>query len=435
MGKANLPNGPRSALSQIFHMRDPFPLMLALARDYQDPVTCPILGQSPIVITWSPEGLRTIFSADPDTYAPGTNEALAVMVGRGSIFLKSGADHKRARKLLTPPFHGDRMRAYGALMRETAERWARGLEPGKSAPILPIAQGITLDVIIEAIFGERDPAKITALHDDILGIVEAFNPVIATFRFTQREFGGFGPWAKFRRRAEAIDAKMLGLVAEKQKKPGEDILSMLIATRDEEGEGIPEREILDQLLTFVVAGHETTSTTLAWAFYELHRSPSALARLREEIGDRKSPDELTKLPYLAAVCNETLRMHPPVPIVTRKLQKELTLRGYTLPEGTVVGAGVYNAHHNEENFDKPFEFRPERFIEKSYTPFQFLPFGGGARRCLGASFAMYELQIVLATLLSQGNFELDEPKPVRNAFRIGTYGPETGVRLKFLGAG
>ena len=434
MGKANLPKGPRSALPQLLHLRDPFPFMIELAREYSEPLTCPILGGDDIVLTWSPEGIRTIFSADPATFAPGANEALAVMVGKGSIFLKSGDDHKRARKLLAPPFHGERMRAYGALMRETAARWTQKLEVGKSGAILPSLQGITLDIIIEAIFGERDPARIEALHHDILAIVEAFNPVIATFRFAQREFGGFGPWAKFRRRAEALEKRMRGLVEEKRDKPGDDILSLLVATRDEDGAAMPEQELFDQLITFVVAGHETTSTTLAWALYELYRNKSALARLREEISGKTSPEEITRLPFLAAVCNETLRMHPPVPIVMRKLARELTLAGYTLPVGTTVAAGVYNAHHLESNFEKPFEFRPERFLDKSYTPFQFLPFGGGARRCLGAAFAMYELEIVLATLLGQGSFRLDEPKPVRNAFRIGTYGPETGVRMTFLGA-
>lgn len=428
-----LPNGPSSALPQLLHLQDPFPYMLALSRTYSDPMTCPILGGPPIVITWSPEGIRAIFSADPETFAPGANEALAVIVGRGSIFLKSGAEHKRARKLLAPPFHGDRMRTYGALMRDAALRWGRMLEIGKSGPILPIAQGITRDIIIEAIFGERDPERVKALHHDILAIVEAFHPVIAAFRFAQREFGGFGPWAKFRRRAEALEGRLKSLVEAKRDNPGEDILSMLLAVRDDDGAPMPERELFEQLVTFVIAGHETTATSLSWAFYELHRSPATLAKLREEIAGKTSPEELTKLPYLAAVCHETLRMHPPVPLISRKLARELSVGEYSLPAGTLVAASAYNAHFLESNFESPHEFKPERFVGKTYSPFQFLPFGGGARRCLGAAFATYEMQIVLATLLSLGEFVLHERKPVKNAFRIGTYGPATGVRLAFLG--
>jgi cytochrome P450 len=192
---------------------------------------------------------------------------------------------------------------------------------------------------------------------------------------------------------------------------------------------MPEREVLEQLLTFVVAGHETTATSLAWAMYELHRRPETLAKLRDEVGAESAPDALAKLPYLDAVCSETLRMHPPVPLVTRKLLGEFTLGPHTLPAGTVVGVGVYNAHNRAETFEAPSEFRPERFIQRTYSPFEYCPFGGGARRCLGAAFAMYELKVVLATLVSHGTFRLDEPAPVRHAFRIGTYGPETGVRM------
>lgn len=278
-------------------------------------------------------------------------------MGKGSLFMKSGEDHKRTRKLLMPPFHGERMRAYGFLMRETALRWAQKMEVGRSAPILPTTQGITLGIIIEAIFGERDPERVSLLHSDILAIVEAFSPVIATFSFAQREFGGFGPWARF------------------------------------------------------------------------HRAPEALARLREEIRGKSAPEEIARLPFLDAVISESLRMHPPVPVVTRRLVRPMDLSGYALPEGSTVGVGVFNAHHREETFARPFEVRPERFIERTYSPFEYLPFGGGARRCLGAAFASYEQKVALAAILAHGALWLDEPRPVRNAFRIGTYGPETGVRM------
>lgn len=427
-----LPPGPRTALAQLPYMQDPFPYMLKLAAEFSDPVTCPILGGPPMVLTWSPEGLRALFTADPATFSPGSSEALAIIVGRGSLFLKSGEEHKRARKLLLPPFHGERMRAYGALMRETSQRWLERAPVGEAAPMLPTAQGITLDIIIEAIFGERDPERITALHRDILATVAAFNPIIAMFPAAQREFGGFGPWAKFKRRSEALNARMLALMEEKRQTPGEDILSLLVSARYDDGEPLPDQEVLEQLLTFVIAGHETTATSLSWAFYELLRAPEALERLSAEIAGVDTPEALTKLPFLDAVASETLRMHPPVPVVLRKLNRSLELGGYTLPEGTSVGAAVYTAHCREESFPEPMRFRPERFLERHFSPFEFLPFGGGARRCLGAAFASTELRIALATLLQGGQWQLAEPKPVTNAFRIGTYGPKTGVRVKLL---
>jgi len=430
-----LPPGPRSALSQLFHMNDPLPLLVDLGRTHGDPFTCPILGAEPMVLTWGPEGARTIFSADPATFAPGTSEALSVIVGKGSLFLASGDAHKRARKLLMPPFHGERMKAYSALMCSAARRWAATLRAGTSGPILPTAQGITLDVIIEAIFGARDQAEIDQLHGEILGLVAAFNPLIATFRFLQRDFGGLGPWAKFQKSAGALKQHMLQLIERKKITPGEDILSLLLAARDEEGGSLSSEEIIDQLLTFVVAGHETTSTSLAWALYELLRAPASLDRLQTDLaslGPDPSPEALARLPFLEAVCNETLRLHPPVPIVPRKLSRPLTLCGHDLPAGTTVGVALYLAHMREETFSDPLSFRPERFIERTFTPFELMPFGGGARRCLGAAFAMHEMKLVLGTLLAARRFRLDEPKPVKNAFRIGTYGPATGVRVSLV---
>jgi cytochrome P450 len=433
-----LPPGPRSALPQLRHMRDPFPYMVALAREFGDTITVPILGAEPIVCTADPTEIRAIFSADPLTFASATHEAISVILGRGSIFLQAGEPHRRTRKLLMPAFHGERVRGYASRMQQATVRWSASLPRDRVAPILPVAQGITLDVIIEAIFGEQDPARVRALHEGILGVVESFNPLIATFAALQREFFGLGPWAKFRRKAEALEATMRALIALKRDAPGDDVLSLLVAARDEEAKALSEREIIEQLLTFVVAGHETTATSVAWAVYELLRAPDALATLTRELDEARggaaipSAESLVNLRYLRAVCDETLRMHPPVPLVQRRCAKPLTLGAHELPAGTMVAANAFAAHHREAVFAEPFAFRPERFIEKSYTPFEYLPFGGGHRRCLGAAFAGYELAVVLGTLLSSQRFELAEPAPVRNAFRIGTYGPETGVRVRAL---
>lgn len=435
MTRPALPKGPRTALSQLFNFRDPFPMMLAYGRDYGDPFTCPILGGEPMVLTWDPAGAKAIFSADPDTFVPSPNEGIALLLGRGSLLLMSGEQHRRARKLLVPPFHGERMRAYGEMMQGAARRWARTWTPGKSFPVLETMQGITLDVIIEAIFGVQDPDEIKQLHAEILAVVESFSPLPLIFKFLRNEFGGVGPWAKFHRHARAMQAHTKRLIETKRQNPGQDILSLLLAVRDEAGESLSEQEILEQLLTFVVAGHETTATTLAWALYELHRSPAALARLQSDIGAlgaTPAPEALSRLPYLEAVINETMRLHLPIPIVQRRLVRDFELKGHALPAGTMVGVAPYLAHHREETFAEPFTFRPERFEERTYSPFEFMPFGGGARRCIGAAFASYEMKLVLATLLGTGPLRLDEKEPVRNAFRIATFGPETGIRMTLL---
>lgn len=433
---STLPHGPRSSLPQLRHMSDPFPYMIEIAREYGDRATVPILGVGPLVTLADPEGIRALFSADSSSFGMATNEALAVILGRGSIFLQQGVEHRRTRKLLMPAFHGERVRNYGAIMQRCALRWTETFALDAAAPILPTAQGITLDVIIEAIFGEQDRERVRALHDGILAVVESFNPMIATFKALQREFFGMGPWARFRRKAESLEALMLALIAQKRGAGGDDVLSLLVNAKDEEGDSLGDREILEQLLTFVVAGHETTATSLAWAVYELHRNGESLAKLQDELdrarGDQPvaSPEALVKLPYLRAACDEVLRLHPPVPMIQRKLVKPLTVGELELPAGTLVAANAYGAHIRESVFAEPFAFRPERFIERQFSPFEYLPWGGGFRRCLGAAFAGYELQVVLGTMLSIARFELREPKPVAHAFRIGTYGPATGVRVR-----
>jgi cytochrome P450 len=324
------------------------------------------------------------------------------------------------------------MRAYGDSMRAAARRWAERIPRGTSTPILDTCQGITLDIIIEAIFGERDPAKVTDLHAGILALVASFNPLLGVFKFLQRDFFGLGPWVKFQACAKALHERIDALIALRRSTPGDDILSMLLAVRDDQGAPLSDQEVHEQLVTFIVAGHETTATTLAWAMDHLHRAPDTLATLRAELATASSPDALARLPYLDAVWQETLRLHPPVPVVSRKLTREFVLKGHALPAGTTVGFAVYMAHLRPEVFPEPKAFKPERFVQRAYSPFEYAPFGGGARRCLGAAFAAYELKIVLATLLEGRSFRLDEPAPVRSAFRIGTYGPETGVRMTLL---
>jgi len=429
-----LPKGPKSALPQLFHLKDPFPYMDRLLERYSSPMTCPLLGQAPMVITWDPEGIEAVLSAPPDTFGSGTAEALATLIGKGSLFLMSGERHKRARKLLMPPFHGERMRSYAGVIQQATLRWLDKRALGVSGAILPLAQGITLDVIVEAVFGERDPDRVASLHEGILGLVRAFNPLVATWRPLQRDFGGLGPWAKLQRRAAGVRAAIDRLLIEKRAQPGADILSLLLAARDENDQALSDSDIYEQLLTFVVAGHETTATTLSWALYELHRHPSELDELKAELRGAlgSGPEALAALPYLDAVVSETLRRHPPVPIVPRRALREFRLGQYELAAGQSVGLGVYMCHSDPKNYPEPRAFLPERFVGKSRSPFLYLPFGGGARRCLGAAFANYELKVALGTLLERATFSLDEPKPVANAFRIGTFGPDTGIRMTRL---
>jgi cytochrome P450 len=262
--------------------------------------------------------------------------------------------------------------------------------------------------------------------------------MLALLRPLQREFGGFGPFARFRRRKRAFDALVFEELAQRRRaaSDGPDILHMMMAARRGDGSAMTDDELRDQLFFLLLAGHETSAVSLAWALYELHRCPAALDRLLAEIdalGPDPAPDALAALPYLDAVCQETLRIHPLLGFVPRLLRRTFELGGYRLPSGVQVGVGIGLVHGREDLYPEPSRFRPERFLERKFSPFEFLPFGGGARRCLGAAFALYEMKIVLALILHYHRLTLLEAGPVRHVMRNGPLGTGTGIRMRLDG--
>jgi cytochrome P450 len=420
------------AMAQV--LLDPTVSLSQLVRKYGDPFSFPTtFGR--MVVAVAPEGNKTILTADPDSLVPSAGDSLD-FIFKKSMLLTYGEEHKRARKLLMPPFHGARMRAYGNLMRATAKRWAETWQPGKPFKMIDTTQAITLDVIIEAVFGVSGDERVQKFRQGILALFGGFSPLLF-FKATRRSFFGLGPWAKFARHMETLRELVFALIAEHRAtlEGREDILSLLIAARDEAGQGLSEQDIMDQLLTIVFAGHETTAVMLAWAFYFLHKNPDTLDRLRKEtaaLGADPEPETIVKQPYLEAVINETLRLYPPVHVAHRRTLQPMSLLGYELPAGTVVAAGIFATHRIESLYPEPEKFSPERFLSRTFSPFEFLPWGGGARRCLGAAFAMYEMKIVLYTILKEFELRLLETAPIRLEHRPGTVGPKGGIRMEMV---
>lgn len=431
---AKLPPGPLSSMwTMVRYLRDPMGVMPALAREHGDPFTIP--GKVPLVCTGDPAGLRAIYSADPDTFEP-LNQDLGVFLGRSSLILVGGEEHRRKRKLMMPPFHGARMRAYGDAMRRLTEQHTGEWTPGRTVGGYETAQRISLDVILEAVFGVHDAAGRRQLGRLLLELLEGFSPLLGVFPWLRREFGGRGPFAAFLRRQQALDAQLGAMIREARAAgPRDDILSLLVHARYEDGEPMPDVEIRDQLVLLVVAGHETTAISIAWALDALHRpeQAAALERLRAELrmlGPDAQVDELAKLPYLDAVCQETLRRYPVAPAPSpRKLLRPFELMGYALPAGVGVAPAIGIAHFREDVFEEPLRFLPERFWERKHSPFELVPFGGGARRCLGAAMAAYELRVVLGTILQRFVLRLASAKPDRGRVRAATVGPAHGVAL------
>lgn len=328
------------------------------------------------------------------------------------------------------------MRAYGEQIVQLTERRTRAWQPGRAVTTLDTLQEISLDVILQAVFGVSDPRAMETLGALLLALVNGISPLVVMFPGLRREFAGIGPWARFVARRDRLFALLDELIAAgRAAGPREDILSLLIAARGEDGEPMSDLEIRDQLVLLVIAGHETTAMSMAWALYALHRpeNMACLTRLRAELVALPAvvePERAAKLPYLAAVCDETLRRYPLAPAPSpRKLLRPLTVGAYTLPAGVGVVPAIGVAHFREQAYPEPLVFRPERFLERGPSPFEFLPFGGGARRCLGAALASYEMKLVLATLLRRFTLRLASHRPEKAKLRAANAGPGNGVRM------
>lgn len=423
----------------LLWIQRPTELMHACRRRYGSAFTL-ALAPFRIALFSEPEAIRAIFAAKPDEMHAGeVNRILRVLVGPRSVLLLDGPEHLRHRKLLMPSFHGERMRFYGETMaeitRDVMARW-----PDGEIVLHDHTQEITLQVILRTVFGADAGAEAQQLGARIkhmLSAAESRLSIMPLVYLADREhLEGKAPWRWLLARRNAADRAILKQIARRRSDPSlgerKDVLSMLLGARDEAGQGMTDAELRDELMTALAAGHETTATGLAWTFERLLSNPSTYERLRDEVracGDTPDPEQLAALPYLDATVKEALRLRPVVPVVGRVLKKDTRLGGFALPAGTAVGACIYLAHHNPEVYPDPDQFRPERFLGVQPDPAAWLPFGGGIRRCVGAAFALYEMKIVLGTMLAARDFELAQPKDARVRRRAITFWPEGGTRL------
>ncbi|MEO0406400.1 MAG: cytochrome P450 [Cyanobacteria bacterium P01_A01_bin.135] len=432
-----LPEGPHQppALQILNWISRPYPFLDDCAETFGDLFTLRLGGLEPIVFCSNPSVIQSIFRAPPGRFAAGSsNGILRVLVGDASILLLDGDRHRRQRQLLMPPFHGERMRAYGDIIQQITAQVAQAWQVNQPVTIRPVMQEISLRVILKAVFGlhEGDELEeLASLTSDMLDVTSSpLSSSMLFFPWLQRDLGGWSPWGKFLARQAKIDEILYRQIEARRREmavgePGSDILSMLLAARDEAGNPMSDSELRDELVTLLIAGHETTASSLAWALYWMHHQPTIAAKLQEELQDKSAADalELLKLPYLTAVCNEALRLYPVVPITfpRRVMGEPLEIRGYRLPVGGLVAPCIYLTHHHPELYPQPKVFRPERFLERQFSGSEFIPFGGGNRQCIGMAFALFEMKLVLATLLKQFDFTLDSTnglKPIRRGLTV-----------------
>jgi len=354
-----------------------------------------------LVMLSDPEAVKTVFTAPPDVAPSGAGTSpVAPVVGRSSVLTLTGPEHMRQRKLLLPPFHGERMREYEDVIVQATRRDMARWRLGREMRLQRHTRRITLEVIVRAVFGveaERmEPLK--------AAITELLEPVhaLAVLRALTRRPTGERPAGAIGRALDRLDALIYAEIARRRRasdvEQRADILSLLLLARDEHGEAMSDGELRDELVTLLLAGHETTATSVAWTVERLVRHPQKLARLTAEVdawGDGGGEE------YMTAVVNETLRIRPVVPVVARVLTQELQVGGYVLPKGTRVVPSIYLTNRNPRVYEDPRAFRPERFLESAPETFSWIPFGGGIRRCIGASFALLEMKVILRTMLSE----------------------------------
>ena len=433
MSKSNLPPGPRSVLwAMLRYSREPYGALLEAARKYGDPFTWPSLFGK-LVVTGDPAAIRTLFTTASEQLAVPGAEIMAPVIGNTNLILLHGDRHRAMRKLQLPPFHGSRMRAYGHLIRDiTYEQTARWT-PGQPFCMHRSAQEISLQVILQAVLGLSAPAMRHDFKVAVLAMMAALVPSFLFMPALRRELGGLSAWSRFVRARERVVALFTQELAERRAvpRPREDIMSLLMEARYDDGSPLSDAELFDQMGTLLAAGHETTASALAWACYFIYRDREVKERLLQELRTQPTfdPEAVASLPYLDAVCSEALRINPVAPLIGRKLLAGLKLPGYELAPGTLVGVSILLAHRRAEVFPEPARFVPARFLGRTYGPFEFLPFGGGARRCIGAAFATYELKIALATILQGPALRLLHEGASHPELRNTTVGPRGGVQM------
>jgi cytochrome P450 len=425
---ASLPPGPSlpRPITVARFILQPTRFLDDCQRRYGDLFTVRLSSERTVVITSSPELVKEVFTGDPNLLRAGEgNVVLRPLLGSSSVLTLDGAQHLRQRRLLLPPFHGERMRHYADVMREVAERHVERWPVGSPFRAHPSMQAITLEVILRAVFGAEDRRRLEQLAAPLRRLLDAMGSRrrLLLLQATSSERGPRSPWGRFRALMEPGDRVIMEQIRARRSAPErDDVLSLLLAARDEDGRPLSDAELRDELMTLLVAGHETTATALSWTLERITRHPELLARLVEE--QSEGGDE-----YLDATIKETLRLRPVVPAVVRCLAEPMELGGRRFPAGVNIAPSIYLLHRRPDLYPEPQAFRPERFIERPPGTYEWIPFGGGIRRCLGASFALFEMKVVLATILARAQLAVASDRAERVTRRAVTFTPSRGGRI------
>ncbi|MEW6492665.1 MAG: cytochrome P450 [Cyanobacteriota bacterium] len=391
----------------------------------------------------NPQAIQEIFTAHPEQFDSGLrNGLLQTLLGQNSLSLSllDRDRHQRQRRLLMPPFHGERMRTYGQIICDITEQVMSQRPINQPFSVRSTMQEIAMRTILSTVFGLHEGQRFEQMRQLLCSLLDSISSPLRSslifFRSLQRDLGCWSPWGRFLRQKRQIDQLLYAEIGERRQQPDPsrtDILSLLMSARDEAGQPMTDVELRDQLMTLLLAGHETTASALAWALYWIEQLPEVRDRLLQELSTLSpdsDPNTINRLPYLSAVCQETLRIYPIALICSPRVVKSpLQLMGYQFEPGTALIPCIYLTHHREELYPESKQFKPERFLERQFSAYEYLPFGGSNRYCIGSAFAQFEMKLVLAKILLHYHLALADKRPVKPVRRGFTLAPPSSMQM------
>lgn len=449
---SQLPNCiPKPSWLQLINwISDPIGFQKKYSQKYGDIFSMRLSGIGSSVIIGNPKAIQELFNQDSKFDIGRANNLAEPLIGKNSLMLMDGDRHRRERKLLMPSFHGEKIQVYARQIIDITEKIANQWKIGESFIVRSTMQKVSLEIILQVVFGLSEGERYEQLKPLLTNWLDMTDSPLRSsmlfLPFLQKDWGAWSPWGKMKRLQQQvfdllqaeIEEKRIKIKAQKDNQ-GNDVLSLMMAVRDENGESMTDEELKDEMITILFAGHETTATALSWAFYQIYQNPDVIEKLQLELkslGENLNPLETAKLPYLSAVCQETLRMYPVLPVLFPRIAKSpIKIAGIKFDAETIFMPSLYLVHYQEDLYPDPEQFKPQRFLEKQYSPSEYFAFGGGSRRCLGYALALLEMKLVIATVISKYQLASSDDKPVKIQRRGFTLAPSGGVKMLVKGIG
>lgn len=441
-------SGIKRTIRQIKMTLSPVDFLQQRNKQYGDFYIVPFKNAPPNLVTSNPLAIEDIFTLSNNKFEVGKgNRMLAFLVGDNSLLLLDGKKHKNRRRLLMPPFHREALGKCSQQIIEITNKVVSNWEINKPFKIRPVMQEITLRVILSAVFGIDSGERYDRLRESLTKLLDIFNTPASSsfmfFPFLQKDWGKYSPWGRFLLLKAEIRQLIYAEIADRrnllqsQEIENPDIFSLLLLATDENGNGMNDEELHDELITLLFAGHETTASALSWLFYWIHYLPEVQDKLRFELNNLEEEigyKNVNSLTYLDAVVSETLRIYPiAAGTFGRILTEKASIMGHDFDPTTWLMISIYSLHHREDLYPDPEQFKPERFLNRNYSPYEYIPFGGGNRRCIGSALALLEMKLVTTTVLQQFELNLTSKKPMFPVRRGLTLAPPSGFKMMVTG--